>query len=30
MIAAASPEPVSPEMNEDALVRAMRRMFREE
>jgi pseudouridine kinase len=30
MIAAASPEPVSPEMSEDALVRAMRRMFREE
>ncbi|MCE1196738.1 PfkB family carbohydrate kinase [bacterium] len=30
MIAAASPEPVSPEMNEETLVRAMRRMFREE
>jgi pseudouridine kinase len=30
MIAAASPEPVSPEMNEDTLERAMRRMFREE
>ncbi len=30
MIAAASPEPVSPELNEETLVRAMRRMFREE
>jgi pseudouridine kinase len=30
MIAAASPEPVSPEMSEETLERAMRRMFREE
>jgi len=30
MIAAASPEPVSPKLNEETLVRAMRRMFREE
>lgn len=30
MIAAASPDPVSPEMGEDTLLRAMRRMFREE
>lgn len=30
MIAAASPEPVSPELNEETMMRAMRRMFREE